>query len=412
MWGEVNGMTKRGKELNSNFFATSLNVDYLPEGDKYIFAPGKPKHRFNIIGAGMIGHEHIKVTMLEGRATIHGIYDTDSFSMEKTRTMFEALFPGHSLVEYDSLEAACNDPQVDGLVICTPNYTHIDILRVAVLSGKHILLEKPMATTLHDAYEILEISRNYQAVLQIGLQYRYKAIYFEAIHETLQRKAVGDVKTISILEHRLPFLDKIKQWNKFSKYSGGTLVEKCCHYFDLMNLFAQAKPVHVYATGSMAVNFVEFEYNQEKSDIIDNACVTVVYENGIRGSFNLCMFSPMFYEEIIICGDEGRLKAYENEDFLPVDRPKTHLEILCGESKPSKVSTPCYPMDIQHSGHNGATYYEHKYFIDNIEGKRAETATVDEGFWSIIVGVAAEQSIKTGQIIYIDQLLKENDIKL
>jgi myo-inositol 2-dehydrogenase/D-chiro-inositol 1-dehydrogenase len=86
-------------------------------------------------------------------------------------------------------------------------------------------------------------------------------------------------------------LDKVKQWNKFSKFSGGTLVEKCCHYFDLLNMFSQSRPVSVFATGSQAVNFLEFEYNGEKSDILDNAIVSVVYENGVRASFNLCMFA-------------------------------------------------------------------------------------------------------------------------
>jgi predicted dehydrogenase len=236
-------------------------------------------------------------------------------------------------------------------------------------------------------------------------------MYVEAIHEALERRAVGEIKTISILEHRVPFLDKVNQWNKFSKYSGGTLVEKCCHYFDLLNLFAQSRPVSVYASGSMAVNFKEFEYGSEKSDILDNALVTVQYENGVRASFNLCMFSPMFYEEIILCGDAGRLKAYENNDFLPDPRPKTHLEVMCGENKPSRITSPCYPTYIEESGHNGATFYEHIYFVDNIEGKPTGTARVEDGFWSVVVGVAAEESVKTGSVIRIDELLSRHGIQ-
>ncbi|MGP7819704.1 Gfo/Idh/MocA family protein [Niallia sp. 01092] len=401
---------ENGKKIKNLFFTSSLNTDYLSEKDKYIYSNEKPKYKFNVIGSGMMGQEHIRVTMLEGRGTIHGIYDIDVHSIKHTQQMFAANFPGESLIEYATLEAACSDPEVDGLIICTPNYNHINIIKEAVKYKKHILLEKPMATTIQDAYEITQIAKEYDAVFQIGLQYRFKSIYSEAIHEALERKSVGDIKTISILEHRLPFLDKVNQWNKFTKYSGGTLVEKCCHYFDLLNLFAQSKPVQVYASGGMAVNFVDFQNNDEKSDIIDHAYVTVVYENGIRTSFNLCMFSPMFYEEIVICGDEGRLKAYENEDFLPAERPKTHLEVLCGESKNSKLSTPCYPTVIQQSGHNGSTYYEHKYFVDNMEGKKTDTAIVDEGFWSIVIGAAAEESIKTGKVIYIDELLKKEGI--
>ncbi|MDX1521902.1 MAG: Gfo/Idh/MocA family oxidoreductase [Anaerolineae bacterium] len=405
-------MSKKGKEIRSKIFGLNPIFNYLPAGDRYLLSVDKPKYRFNVIGTGINGREHVRVTMLEGRAAIHGVYDPNPLSVASAQQEFANFAPQDVLTIYDSLEAACHDPAVDGLIICTPNYTHIEVVREAVKSGKHILLEKPMATTLPDAYEISRLAAQYEAVFQIGLQYRFKSIYIEAIHEALERKSIGEIKTISILEHRAPFLDKVGQWNKFSKYSGGTLVEKCCHYFDLMNLFAQSKPVSVYATGSMAVNFLEFEYENEKSDIIDNALVIVRYENGIQASFNLCMFSPAYYEELILCGDEGRLKAFENEDFLPETGPKTRLEILCGERRPSRISTPTYPTHIDQSGHNGSTFYEHVNFINNIDGLETNTAKAIEGFWSVVIGVAAEKSVQTGQLVNIADLLAEHGIGL
>ena len=393
------------KEFKPRGLSLDPRFRYLAKEDRYLFAMEKPKYKFNIIGCGLNGNEHIHITLLEGRAAIHGVFDENPGSIDLAQKTVAKFNADQELVIYKSLEAVCNDPTADALIITTPNYTHLEVLRTAIQSGKHIFLEKPMATTVHDANQILQMAKEYPAVLQIGLQYRFKPMYVEAIHEVFERKSIGDIKMINIVEHRLPFLDKVNQWNKFSKYSGGTLVEKCCHYFDLLNLFARSKPVSVYASGSMAVNFKEFEYEGEKSDIVDNAVVSVVYENNIRGNFNLCMFAPMFYEEISLCGDEGYLKAYEKDDFLPVPRPKTYLEVLRGEAQPSRFCNPCYPTYIEESGHSGATFYEHVYFIDNIEGKLTSAATVEEGFWSVVVGAAAEQSIKTGQIVMIDELL-------
>ena len=68
------------------------------------------------------------------------------------------------------------------------------MLRVAAQSGKHILLEKPIATTIQDAYAITQIASAYPAVFQLGLQYRYKAMYSEAIYEALTRRTLGDIK--------------------------------------------------------------------------------------------------------------------------------------------------------------------------------------------------------------------------
>lgn len=402
-------MTK-GKEIKSRFMTISSIFDYVPEKDRYLSATIEPKHKFNIIGVGNNGQEHLRLTSFEGRAAVNGIYDPNPGSIESARRTFSFASPNKELVVYDTLEQACNDPAVDGLIICTPNYTHFDVVRVAANSGKHILLEKPMATTLPDAFEIKEMAEKYPAIFQIGLQYRYKAMCVEAIHEVLERKSIGEVKLISISEHRFPFLDKVNQWNKFSEYSGGTLVEKCCHYFDLLNLFAQSRPVKVFATGSMAVNFIDFEYENRKSDIIDNAFVTVEYENGIRAGFNLCMFSPMFYEELVLCGVEGRLKAFENEDFLTGGRLKTQLEIFRGEQHPSRTTTPAYPTYLESSGHSGSTYFEHVAFVNNIEGIETNTASAEDGFWSIVVGAAAEESVRTGQPVLINELLKNNSI--
>lgn len=403
---------KKGKELRSRAMSLSPRFAYLPAKDRYLLAQEPPRYRFNVIGAGINGQEHIAVTYLEGRAIIHGVYDPNPLSVQSARQVNGRFSPSTDLVIYDSLAAACNDPAVDGLIICTPNYTHLDVVREAIKSGKPILLEKPIATTVADAFAISEIAEEYPAVFQIGLQYRYKSIYTEAIYEALTRQSIGTIKMIGITEHRIPFLDKVNQWNKFAKFSGDTLVEKCCHYFDLLNLFAQARPVDVYASGSMAVNFTEFEYEGEKSDILDNALVIVNYANGVRASFNLCMFAPMFYEELVVCGDNGRLKAWENQDFLPHSEPGTHLEIMCGDDKPSRKMTPAYPSLIDSSGHNGATFFEHVNFINNIEGKETSTATAQEGLWSIIVAAAAQESIKTGGVVKINDFLAQHSLNL
>ena len=398
------------KELSLRAMALNPAFDYVPAADRYFQGLGEARYKFNVIGAGVNGQEHIRVTNLEARARVHGVYDPNPSSVEAAKA--ESARFAQPLHVYDSLEEACNDDAVDGIIICTPNYTHLDVLKVAVRSGKHVLLEKPIATTLKDAFEIYQMAQSYPAVFQIGLQYRYKAIYAEAIYEAKERQSLGNIHNISILEHRMPFLDKVGQWNKFARYSGNTLVEKCCHYFDLLNLFAAARPVSVYASGSSAVNFNDFEYQGEKSDILDNAMVIVNYANGVRASFNLCMFAPMFYEELIICGDGGRLKAWENEDFLPQQGNASFLEVLHGDDKVSRRTSPNYPELIERTGHHGATFYEHVQFVNQLEGKASNAASPLEGLWSIVVAAAAQESIAQASVINIDSFLAREGLKL
>ncbi len=398
------------KELRLRHMEEAPFFDFVEEEDRYLFTGEPAKYRFNVIGTGTIGQEHMRVTELEGRAIVHGLFDLS----KKSLSVAQHIFKEHSdreLFTYETLEEACSDPEADALIICTPNHTHLDVLKVAVQSGKPILLEKPMAPNLPDAREIAKIAKSYSAPIQVGLQYRYKATYAEAIKEVLARKVLGDIKTVSMAEHRPPFLDKVGQWNKFSEKSGGTLVEKCCHYFDLMTMFAGARPARVFATGNQAVNFVDFEKDGKKSDILDNAFVTVDYKNGATGAFSLNMFSPSFYEELIVMGDEGRLKAFEEINTLQDDVLHTGLDILHGEDGISRRISPRYIDRIETSGHSGATYIEHARFVDLIDGKETDAADCSEGLLAILVGAAAELSVTTGQPVEITDLIDQYDLE-
>lgn len=392
-------------------FALSPRFQYLNEEDRYLTAPAKPKYTFNIIGGGIIGQEHIRVTLLEGRATIKGVYDPNPRSVMMSQKEAETYSPGLELVVYDTIEEACNDPDVDGLIICTPNYMHIQTIEPAVSSGKHILLEKPIATTVQDAYEITQMAEAYEAVFQLGLQYRFKPQYVEALHEVLERGSVGTVQKVSMMEHRIPFLDKVGQWNKLAEYSGDTLVEKCCHYFDLMNKVAGGRAQSVFAVGSQAVNFKDLEVEGRPSDILDNAYVTVTYENGVTGSFDLSMFSPFFHEEMVVSGDKGRLKATERRDSFPHSPPATALEVMSGVGRPSKITEPMYHDYIQSTGHEGATFMEHIEFVNQIERTPSQSASAEEGLWSVIVAAAAQESIKSGKVVQISDFLASQGLE-
>ena len=395
----------------STVFARSPRHNYLPDEDRYLSAMEPPKYKVSLIGCGMIGLEHIGVTHLEGRASVKGVYDPNPRSVAVAQQR-HAKFSDTPLHEYESISAVANDPEIDGIIVCTPNFSHIDVMRQIAGCGKHVLLEKPMATTIPDAAEILKMEADWEGVFQVGLQYRYKAMYAEAKYEALVRKSAGNIKNLNLIKHRPPFMDKVNQWNKFSKFSGGTLVEKCCHYFDIFNMLAQSRPKRIFGAGSQAVAYTEFEYNGEKSDIIDNAFVHIEYENGIQAGFQICMYPPCFQEDLTICGDEGRIRAYIENNFMPNSGSKTQLEVMRGELEPSRVSQPDYPATILASGHNGASFYERVNFMNKIEGKESTAATAEEGFWSVVVGAAANEAIKSGRVIEVAELLKEHNVQM
>ena len=391
------------------FFESSAGQQHITDGDKYLYQQQQPSHKLVVIGTGTIGQEHMRVASLLGRAQIHGIYDTQAHSLDIAEANFKT-YSDQPLVRYPDLASACNDPQADALFICTPNHTHFEILQVAITSGKAIFLEKPMATDLGDAAATVAISDAYQSFVQIGLQYRYKAQYIEAFHEAKSRGSLGEIKTIAMSEYRPPFLDKVDQWNKFNANSGGTLVEKCCHYFDLINLMAESQPTLVYASGGQGVNFTDFSKDGVPADIADHAFVVIDYANGTRANFTLNMFCPDFTEEMVVSGTHGRLVAREVFNFHQQQGSKATVAIESGELGASRQMDVTYGALIEQSGHHGATYYEHIAFMDQLEGKQVDAATPLQGLWSMIVASAAQESMARGQAVDIKQFMQANGL--
>ena len=121
----------------------------------------------------------------------------------------------------------------------------------------------------------------------------------------------GGIKMLTIREHRFPFLRKIGDWNRFNVNSGGTFVEKCCHFFDLMRLITNSEPKRIMASAGQDVNHLDEVYDGKKSDILDNGYVIVDFENGTRAMLELCMFAEgsKYQEEIIATGPKGKLEA-------------------------------------------------------------------------------------------------------
>ena len=367
-----------------------------------------PQFQFLLIGAGMMGREHIRVTRLLGKASIRGLFDPHPQSVDAALALYDDA-PDLRPVVYESLheslQAALTAGAFDAILICTPNFTHFDIVQQAAATGLPLFVEKPMATSLADAAKLVVLNGSYPGFIQLGMQYRYKSQYTEAFHATKQLQALGAVKTISMNEYRPPFLDKVTQWNKFNEYSGGTLVEKCCHYFDLINLMAESRPASVYASGGQAVNFLDFTHAGRAADIHDHGFVIINYENGIHASFTLNMFSQELQEELIVSGEKGSLFATEHSSFKTEGSiARIKVQVAGHDDYAGREVT--YPALVERSGHHGATFFEHEALIAQLQGKPTDCASVVQGLWAMIVASAAQESIAQQRVINVEEYLE------
>ncbi|MGB1549896.1 MAG: Gfo/Idh/MocA family protein, partial [Parvibaculales bacterium] len=201
-----------------------------------------------IIGTGMMGQEHIQNFNLLDGAQVTALADTDATMLAKAAEMTDG-----TPTLTDDFETLLGDNGPDALVIATPNFHHINVLDSALEAGKPILCEKPLCTNLDDTQKVMQRVGHNGIIFQVGMEYRFKPALDNMIAR-VHGGDIGQIQMLSIREHRFPFLPKVADWNRFNRNTGGTLVEKCCHFFDLMRLILKSDPVRVMASGGQAVN--------------------------------------------------------------------------------------------------------------------------------------------------------------
>ncbi len=345
--------------------------------------------RYGIIGTGLMGQEHIRfLNRLDG-VTVAAIADPDPGMRTEAASLAKAeTFSDH--------RALLSEAHLDALIIASPNHTHHDILTDAMATDLPIMVEKPLCSTVADAEHIRLAAERRAAPIWVAMEYRYMPAIARLIKE-VDKGTIGKLRMLAIREHRFPFLEKVGNWNRFSRFSGGTLIEKCCHFFDLMRLIIGCEPVRVFASGAQDVNHLDERIDGETPDIIDNAYVVIDFENGVRALLDLCMFAEASrdQEEIAATGDLGKVECGIPSSTLiigkrqPVDR--------MGIALPLARETVAVDPDLLEIGHhNGATHFQHERFLRMLHEGGQPEITVEDGLRAVIMGAAAERSIKKG----------------
>ncbi|OHB53900.1 MAG: hypothetical protein A2Y12_09400 [Planctomycetes bacterium GWF2_42_9] len=141
--------------------------------------------------------------------------------------------------------------KADVLLIATPDFAHVQPTITAIKAGKHVYIEKPLATTVEDCNLIINAAKNCNTVCYLGFNMRHSAIH-ERIHELVHSGALGKVTTIEANEWYYGGRTYFRRWNRLRKFGGGLWLTKACHDFDLLMWIAGQKPVSIYANSGLS----------------------------------------------------------------------------------------------------------------------------------------------------------------
>ena len=352
-----------------------------------------PDIRLVLIGTGQNMLGHIRSLVQTTGVKIVGMADVDETRLASAMELLDEPVP--SLLDYREL---LDTVEADACFIAVPNYLHRQVTCDCLDAGLHTMCEKPMATSTADCDAMIAAADRNDRFLQVGLSCRFSRVDSTA-HRLIASGAIGEPKMVWAREFRAPFAKKYEDWILDRDRSGGTLVEKTCHHFDLFNWFTGAcggsNATRVYGSGGADWVYQDIsrlpegrtEAAEPTLNIIDNAFVTVDYDTGARAELLLCMFANAGRKlEIGIQGTEGAVVYYRLEfrvDLFDEDHPKD----------PRKIEIDI-PDDEKGWSHHGQAYLEQLYFFDCV--RKGERPTVDGyvGKRSVEIALAAEESVR------------------
>lgn len=359
--------------------------------------------RFGVIGCGMMGQEHLRNIALLPGSEVVAIHEPDPLM----RQIAAETAPRAAIVP--SIEALLAIPAVNCILIASPNDLHLQQLEMlAAIRPLPVLVEKPLFISPAETRRLAAFRDRYPAPVWTAMEYRYMPPVARLVAEA--HAATGGIRMLTIREHRFPFLSKVGAWNRLNRRTGGTLVEKCCHFFDLMRLMLGSDPVRVMASGGQAVNHRDEVYGGERADVWDNAYVIVDFASGARAMLELCMFAEgsRYQEEITAVGPAGKIECLVPgpSRFWPEELgapPVAQLIVSPRFPKgPRAIPIPVDQTLLDAGDHNGATFYQHQRFARAMAGGGPVEVTLEDGWWAVAMGLAAQRSALTGEGCPVD----------
>lgn len=346
----------------------------------------------------------------------------------------------------------------DCLIIGTPDATHDAMIAQAFAHDMNVICEKPLTTTPEKLARILELEQTTGRSVRVAFNYRYVP-YVRRIKEILAEASLGKALSVSLSW----YLDKVhgaeyfRRWHASMEQSGGLLVHKATHHFDLVNWLLNDEPVEVsamadllvfgrkgpfraercstcpYAQGQceyvMRVHEVEqdrpiFEklYWQAEAaddylrdrcvfrneiDIYDTMNVLVKYRSGTQMSYALSAYNPSAGYELSITFEQGRIEAAEWHTGINMysENKERAIRIYRGHDR-SQQTCEVVKVSVDPSAHGGgdARLYR-SLFSQEDPDTFGQSADSRAGALSCLIGMAANRSIQERRRIPLPSLL-------
>jgi predicted dehydrogenase len=355
-------------------------------------------------------------------------------------------FLGVSCPVYTDFDKMMKETKPDRLIVTSVDGTHHEFIIKGMEYGANIITEKPLTIDEQKCQAILETEKRTGKKVTVTFNYRYSP-HRQKLYEILRSGQIGEITSADFhwyldVHHGA---DYFRRWHRLRKHGGSLLVHKASHHFDLLNWWINSDPEEVFAYGSLdfygknnafrhthcrpcphkdeckfywdmtknshlmslyADNEKHDGYHRdgcvwrEDIDIFDKMAVQIKYANKVQVSYSLTAYSPYEGYRIAFNGTKGRVEAWikEKQPWEEDHFDEIHITTSFGKREIIKI-------DNQEAGHGGGDERLRKrIFQPEGEDTYRQSAGSRDGAMSILIGIAARNSIDTGKPIRIAEL--------
>ncbi len=429
--------------------------------------------RYALVGTGSRAEMFTQALAATPGAELVALCDTNPVRIAAHQRLLAsigaAVPAAYAAAEFEAMLAA---QKVDTVVVTTVDSTHERYIVAALDAGCDVLTEKPMTTTAPAARRILDAVERTGRQVAVTFNYRFNPVH-EQVKRLLSEGAIGEIGSVHfewLLDVRHG-ADYFRRWHRDKESSGGLLVHKAGHHFDLVNWWLAAQPESVYAVGGLffygangnrhgyaraydrahgaaeaeddpfALHLAdhprlrELYLDAEEADgyqrdrnvfadgitIEDDLAVLVRYDTGATMSYHLTAYAPWEGYRIAFNGSRGRLEldVVESDHVSPAVAGALKGAALHGAEAAAEAGSislrlrPYWkpPVDIDvaernREGHGGADARMTGVLFGGQTDPLNRSATARDGALALLTGVAANESLRTGGVVRVADLLQ------
>ena len=250
---------------------------------------------------------------------------------------------GTETPRYDSVEAMLSDARPDLFCVFSPNLFHLEHIRLGLEAGVQMFTEKPVVVSIDETLELARLLSIHGGAnrAMIGLVLRYSQ-HMVDLRASLAAGHLGKIVSLEANEHIGPYHGAffMRDWRRKVHYSGGFMLEKCCHDIDIYNMVTGSRPAKVASFGGRksflpenapSSNAEAEIFHVKKSvwesiddpfrsdgDIIDFQTAILQYETGASLAFHTNLNAPDEHRRFCVMGTHGMAEGDFVRGYLKV----------------------------------------------------------------------------------------------